>query len=267
MEDSLVHGQSDEDHRSISPLSSLDSLFDELELDSLAAIPCIPPTVAERNAPAISGLYFDPKILLSTELHDTLLAACTSTFFPHASASSSSPSSAGNQVMLFGTSMFPPFMISLLPILEEHLRPFLPAKVHHMLFPSDSAEPKLERQAIVNRYAPGEGISPHIDLLGRYADGIIGVSLASGAVMTLCRETGDGCNDQQRHDLYLPVGSLIVLTGEARYEWTHGIEKRTKDLVVREGSGVWETEFLERGTRISITFRWLLPDALTVGGP
>lgn len=39
------------------------------------------------------------------------------------------------------------------------------------------------RQVILNQYLPGEGISPHVDLLGRYRDGISGISLGSGCVM------------------------------------------------------------------------------------
>jgi hypothetical protein len=64
--------------------------------------------------------------------------------------------------------------------------------------------------------------------------------------------------------LFLPERSLIVLSGDARYNWTHGIEKRTADVVVdlesRPGYRV-----VERGVRLSITFRWLLPGADIVG--
>jgi alkylated DNA repair dioxygenase AlkB len=157
--------------------------------------------------------------------------------------------------------MFPPFLISLLSTLENTLRPTLPPDVHELLFPPEGSEAsKAHRQAIVNRYAPGEGISPHVDLLGRYGDGIVGVSLGSGCVMVFERTDGS----EERQDVYLPPRSVIVLTGEARFDWSHGIEKRTEDTVCREDG---ELEVLERETRVSVTFRWLLPGALTLGGP
>lgn len=107
-----------------------------------------------------------------------------------------------------------------------------------------------------------------MDLLGRYGDGIIGVSLNSGTVMSFLRvldEKGEGKGKQEGREerVYLPAGSVIVLTGEARYEWTHGIAKRTVDVVEGLGGVIEE---IERGERISITFRWLLPGADVVGG-
>jgi alkylated DNA repair dioxygenase AlkB len=108
-------------------------------------------------------------------------------------------------------------------------------------------------------YDPGEGITPHVDLLGRYGDGIIGVSLGSGCVMRF-----DSTEDPSLvHELYLPSRSILVLSGDARYKWTHGIDKRMKDYVVSDNdvSSAWH----ERGRRISITLRWLLPGADVVG--
>lgn len=107
-------------------------------------------------------------------------------------------------------------------------------------------EQSLARQVILNLYPPGQGITPHIDLPNRYADGIIGVSLLGGCVMTFQR--GD-----ERHDIYLPERTVYVMTGEARWEWSHGIEARKEDLV-NTGRGI-ETKV--RGTRVSMTFRWM----------
>ena len=81
-----------------------------------------------------------------------------------------------------------------------------------------------------------------------------------------------------RHDLFLPEGSALVLSKDARYRWTHGIEKKTRDLVERipsnaNGRGISKDyldiqergEWIERGTRISVTFRWMLEGADVVG--
>ena len=34
-----------------------------------------------------------------------------------------------------------------------------------------------------------------------------------------------------RWDLYLPERSIIVLSREARYDWSHGIDKKKRDYV------------------------------------
>jgi alkylated DNA repair dioxygenase AlkB len=65
-------------------------------------------------------------------------------------------------------------------------------------------------QLIVNRYLPGEGILPHVDL-ARFEDGIAIVSLGSAAVMEFTLETL--C---QR--VLLSPGDVLMLTAEARLE-------------------------------------------------
>ena len=185
--------------------------------------------------------------------------------------------------MLFGraghdsgsSSAFPPFLNELLAATSELLaqHPTLPRETHAMLFPSAPHEHEHRngqipraRQAIINLYRPGEGISPHVDLLRRFGDGIVGVSLGDGGVpMRFARaEAGDG----DEYEVWLPSRSVLVLTGEARYKWTHGIAPRLRDKVEvvaagEEGDGwMWQ----ERGVRVSVTFRWLLPGADIVGG-
>jgi alkylated DNA repair protein alkB family protein 8 len=60
--------------------------------------------------------------------------------------------------------------------------------------------------------------------------------------------------------VYLPPRSLLVLTGEARYLWSHGIVPRKLDLVpAAEGLTV-----LERRRRVSLTFRKVNPDKTCV---
>ncbi|KAI9057675.1 hypothetical protein FKP32DRAFT_1598068 [Trametes sanguinea] len=278
--------------------SDTDSLFDEApprpstpDLDELRSIlePSIvdesftgledpAALVARRTAPSIPGLHFDPSILLPEALADELMWTCIRTFFREGTA---------NQVMLFErppgpeapqaaptpSSGLPACLRDLLALLDDLLRPAIPPETHDLLFsPSPAAYtgPPRARQAIINLYWPGEGISPHVDLLDRYGDGIIGVSLGSGCAMRFARAAEgtehDALSPESREEsaLYLPKGSVLVMTDEARYRWTHGIEKRFGDLVEPDGDGS-RPVLLERDVRLSITFRWLLPGADVVG--
>ena len=135
---------------------------------------------------------------------------------------------------------------------------------------------KRSRQAIINLYHPGEGISDHIDLLDRYDDGIVGVSFISGCVMRFRKPDHAqhrdplSSQDLQYTNLYLPPRSAIAFVGDARYKWTHGIPSRRLDLVQDESDpqSTHEGEkssWLDRQLRLSVTFRWLLPGADIVG--
>lgn len=245
--------------------------------------------VARRCAPPIPGLFFDPDLLLPTSLADSILSSCMTSFF---SAQSPSGGSAEvNQVMLFSRAgqeqeAFPPFLCALLEAISELLLPALPRDIHGLLFSSvydqqqgqqegEQGTQRRARQAIINLYRPGEGIAPHIDLLNRFGDGIVGVSLGGGMAMRFERaQEGAGAESEGQvgppYEVWLPPRSVLVLAGEARYEWTHGIAPRTRDRVEvedagRSGSGSgWQWQ--ERGVRVSVTFRWLLPGAEIVGG-
>ncbi|KAH9062286.1 hypothetical protein EDB87DRAFT_334834 [Lactarius vividus] len=262
---------------------SPDSLFDEPQ--QLSTTPQPPPgtrtaatgtpgnhddftctLVARRSAPPIPGLFFDPGLLLPPDLADSVLRACMTSFFPPPGDGSLSQV---NQVMLFGRAghedaAFPPFLGALLEATSTLLRraTALPAETLALLFPGvalDHEEPRA-RQAIVNLYRPGEGIAPHVDLLNRFGDGIVGVSLGGGVAMRFARVGGGG----EEYEVWLPPRSVIVLTGEARYAWTHGIPARDRDRVEEVGSGGgWQWHYRE--PRVSVTFRWLLPGAEIVG--
>ena len=92
----------------------------------------------------------------------------------------------GTPAIVPSTSGLPLFLHDLLHTLSNRLQQLLPSKTHALLFPPPDAPPRA-RQVIVNFYRPGEGITPHVDLLDRFDDGIIGVSLGSGCVMRFCR--------------------------------------------------------------------------------
>ena len=143
----------------------------------------------------------------------------------------------------------PPYLLTLLDHLEDLLRPLLAPQVQEIIF-----HQPLARQVILNLYPPGSGISPHIDLSNRYADGILGVSLIGGAVMHFIRSAS---RKGQRYDAYLPARSVYVLTGEVRWEWEHGIDGRMEDVVLVEDELGDRQKTVLRETRVSVTFRWL----------
>ena len=101
-------------------------------------------------------------------------------------------------------------------------------------------------QCIVNRYQPGEGIGMHTDA-GGFGPVIVSVSLNADWAMRF--RSGNGNRPYERGGLpddetaVLPARSALVLTGNARHRWMHGICRRDSRT--------------ERGTRISVTFRSL----------
>ncbi|XP_047087316.1 alkylated DNA repair protein ALKBH8 homolog [Lolium rigidum] len=113
-------------------------------------------------------------------------------------------------------------------------------------------------QLIANRYKPGEGICAHVDLM-RFDDGIAIVSLESACVMNFSRECAsyDTQNTQKHGEsestnvpVYLNPGSLVVLSGDARYHWKHEINRKP-------GAQLWNGRELEQHRRTSVTLRKL----------
>ncbi|XP_007050875.2 PREDICTED: alkylated DNA repair protein alkB homolog 8 [Theobroma cacao] len=112
-------------------------------------------------------------------------------------------------------------------------------------------------QLIVNVYHPGEGICAHVDLM-RFEDGIAIVSLESSCVMHFTRvEAGSNIVEQGEMHLrvgkipvHLTPGSLVLMSGEARYLWKHEINRNP-------GFQMWGGQELIQEKRISITLRKL----------
>jgi alkylated DNA repair dioxygenase AlkB len=102
-------------------------------------------------------------------------------------------------------------------------------------------------QAIVNEYLPGQGISAHIDCVPCFGDVVASLSLGSAVTMRLSHPKSG-----ESRDIRLAPRSLLVLSGEARYEWRHGIPARKSDL--------WEGARIQRGRRVSLTFRTMAFD-------
>ena len=96
-------------------------------------------------------------------------------------------------------------------------------------------------QAIINEYLPGQGIAPHIDR-DCFGPLVATVSLGSAVNMDFCCDsTGD------EHVQPLAPRSLVLLHGDARFKWRHGIAKRHSDT--------WNDLRTKRQRRVSITFR------------
>lgn len=198
---------------------------------------------ATTASPPIAGLYLFASAL-PLELQHSLAAELSANAWPDNS----------NQVMLFTSAsspQLPAFLAPLLDLLPSLLSPRLPPSLLHLIFDSP-----LPRQAILNLYRPGQGITPHIDLPHRYEDGIVGISLGGSAVMDFTRAG-------EAHSVLLRPGDVYVLSGEARYQWKHGIAYRAVDQVLDEAGG--EPFLLSRRTRMSVTLRRMLPGAHVVG--
>ena len=99
-------------------------------------------------------------------------------------------------------------------------------------------------QAIVNEYRPGQGIALHADR-DCFGPAVATVSLGDDWEMRLRPPAADG-GDRY---LLLMRGSALVMTGEARRRWRHGIDKRKNE----NGAGR-----RPRHRRLSVTFRTVL---------
>src|SRR6185295_19353893 len=95
---------------------------------------------------------------------------------------------------------------------------------------------------IVNEYEPGQGISRHVDCVPCFGDTIASLSLNSTCMMEL-----EQPKTSRKGSIMLAPCSLLVLTGEARYDWMHSIPARKED----------EHNFQKypRQRRVSLTFR------------
>ncbi|KAM4742090.1 tRNA (carboxymethyluridine(34)-5-O)-methyltransferase alkbh8 [Anableps anableps] len=116
----------------------------------------------------------------------------------------------------------------------------------------------LPDQLTVNQYETGQGIPPHVDTHSAFEDTILSLSLGAKAVMEFRHPDG------RVVPVVLPERSLLVMKGESRYLWTHGITPRKFDLVPAceaqshsEPSVASHSSLTlsKRGTRTSFTFR------------
>ena len=97
-------------------------------------------------------------------------------------------------------------------------------------------------QVIVNEYQPGQGIAAHVDCEPCFGAVIVSVSLLCACEMEFRR-----VGFEERCSMILVPNSLLVLSGPARWNWSHGIAARKSDVV--------DGRRIERGRRLSLTFR------------
>lgn len=95
---------------------------------------------------------------------------------------------------------------------------------------------------LVNEYKVGEGCMAHTDDIGFWTDWVMGLSLESGCTIIFKR-------GNTTYPVYLPPRSIYVLTGDARYKYTHEIAPEHDDIV--------NDEVIPRRHRTSLTFRMI----------
>ncbi len=98
-------------------------------------------------------------------------------------------------------------------------------------------------QVIVNEYLPGQGIATHIDHPG-FGPTVCTISLLDDWEMDFSE------NWRDKSPALLQRGSCVLLTGDARSVWQHGIAPRKSE--------VSDTGRRKRNRRLSLTFRTVL---------
>lgn len=109
---------------------------------------------------------------------------------------------------------------------------------------SEGTFAKVPEQLLINEYTATQGISAHTDA-NIFGSVVVSISLLEEAEMIFTRES-------ERFSMILEPGSILVMFGEARYEWKHEI-KPTKTYYK---NGVRVTKSANY-RRISLTYRTL----------
>ena len=104
----------------------------------------------------------------------------------------------------------------------------------------------LPDQVIVNEYRGKQGISRHIDQPRSFAEHVATISLHETWGMVFRRRGG-----KEKVEKPIERRSVAVLTGDARYKWTHEIPNRANEPRMEQG----KRRRVKRTRRISLTFR------------
>ena len=99
---------------------------------------------------------------------------------------------------------------------------------------------RIPEQVIVNEYLPGQGIATHIDHPG-FGPTVCTISLLDDWEMDFSE------NWRDKSPALLQRGSCVLLTGDARSVWQHGIAPRKSEVT--------ESGRRQRKRRLSLTFR------------
>ena len=107
----------------------------------------------------------------------------------------------------------------------------------------------LPDQVIVNEYVGDQGISRHLDQPLSFAEHVATISLLETWGMVFRRR-----GSKDKVEIPLERRSVAVLTGDARYKWTHEIPaRRSEPTGLDEGRRAGRR--VDRKRRISLTFR------------
>jgi alkylated DNA repair dioxygenase AlkB len=134
---------------------------------------------------------------------------------------------------------------------------FEPQYRHLAIFKADHSN--YPNQVLVNEYIGNQGIGPHYDDSEAFGDVIATVSLCGPTYLwlTLPAEPTNRCKQvTKKTGVLLEPGSLMVMKGDCRYLWRHGIANRPKTQKLRDGISTFY-----RGNdyrRLSLTIRKLL---------
>ena len=107
----------------------------------------------------------------------------------------------------------------------------------------------LPDQVIVNEYRESQGIAPHIDSESSFADGVAMISMWETWEMVFKKRRG-----REKVTRKLERRSATILTGEARYGWTHAVPKRKSEPGAVKPGNKRPSRIL-RHRRVSLTFR------------
>ena len=106
---------------------------------------------------------------------------------------------------------------------------------------------RVPEQVIVNEYRPGQGIALHADK-DCFGSAVATISLGDDWEMKFRPVNGTTNEDKF---IMLHRGSALILTGDARYQWRHGIDKRKTET--------GKSSQRQRQRRLSLTFRTVIP--------
>jgi alkylated DNA repair dioxygenase AlkB len=156
---------------------------------------------------------------------------------------------------------WPRFLVDLiarLPALLSAVNPNNVDQLNDLLLGPNKAD--LPWQVIINLYRPGEGIEHHVDLVERFDEIILGISLGSNVAMEFER-VDHHAQSSSRQKLYLKQRSGYIISRVARYDWTHGIRANQPYDYVCDSSTLETRKVLRVRTRLSITIRRLKSSA------
>lgn len=119
-------------------------------------------------------------------------------------------------------------------------------KIGKRLYDETKLYDRIPEQVIVNEYYPGQGIALHADR-NCFGDAVATISLGDDWEMKMRPVKGTSSEDKS---IMLQRGSVLIMTGEARFRWLHGIDKRKRER------GKFTQR--ERQRRLSLTFRTVI---------